>query len=155
GWRLVVPLLALVFTLAVGSIPVDRLRASPAAAASSTAPYAPGVLLVRRKTGVTTAALTAQSGISGIDATLSFIGVERVRVARGQEQAVAQRLAQTGLVDFAQPDYLRHTADVTPNDPDYPFQWDLPKIEAPAAWGITEGSTAVTVAVIDTGFYLA
>src|SRR5262249_31343216 len=104
GWRLVVLLLALGITLAVGSIPVARLGASRAAPASSTAPYAPGVLLVRRKTGVTTAALTAQSGISGIDATLSFIGVERVRVARGQEQAVAQRLAQTGLVDFAQPD---------------------------------------------------
>jgi thermitase len=37
-----------------------------------------------------------------------------------------------------------------PNDPYYPNAWHLPKIGAPAAWDIAEGS-GVTVAILDTG----
>lgn len=39
----------------------------------------------------------------------------------------------------------------TPNDPEYPSQWGLPKIQAPSGWDITKGSNSVTVAVLDTG----
>lgn len=40
---------------------------------------------------------------------------------------------------------------VTPNDPDYPLQWAMNVLEAPAAWARTTGSPDVVVAVIDTG----
>jgi hypothetical protein len=39
-----------------------------------------------------------------------------------------------------------------PNDPNLPFQfWNYNMIGLPRAWGITTGSTAVTVAVLDMG----
>ena len=38
-----------------------------------------------------------------------------------------------------------------PNDRFYPAQWNLRKIEAPAAWDITTGSDEVIIAVIGTG----
>ncbi len=44
-----------------------------------------------------------------------------------------------------------YRALATPNDPNYP-QWYTDKISAPAAWDITTGSSAVNVAVMDTGF---
>jgi len=46
-------------------------------------------------------------------------------------------------------------AAVTPNDPLFPQQWGLHRINAPNAWGITEGDPAVVVAVLDQGVDLA
>lgn len=42
-------------------------------------------------------------------------------------------------------------ATVAPNDPVYPRQWDMTKMEIEKAWEITKGSDSVTVGVIDTG----
>lgn len=39
----------------------------------------------------------------------------------------------------------------TPNDPLYPQQWHLERINAPAAWAYTVGDPALIVAVADTG----
>ena len=44
--------------------------------------------------------------------------------------------------------------ETTPNDPYYP-QWYLSNISAPAAWDASTGSSAVTVAVIDSGYALS
>jgi len=49
--------------------------------------------------------------------------------------------------------YVAHIRQVayTPNDPDYPQQPYLDDINAPTAWDSTHGSSAVKIAVIDTG----
>ena len=39
-----------------------------------------------------------------------------------------------------------------PNDPYYPRQWGLPKVQAPQAWALTRGSTDVLISIVDTGF---
>lgn len=44
-----------------------------------------------------------------------------------------------------------YEALLTPNDPTYPSQWNLPRLDAPAAWDLSTG-TGVMVAVIDSGF---
>lgn len=49
---------------------------------------------------------------------------------------------------------VAYRALATPNDPFYSGQWHTTKISAPAAWDMTIGSGGVTVAVIDTGYYL-
>lgn len=64
--------------------------------------------------------------------------------------AVIQALKNDPSVAFAEPDYLAHIIK-TPNDPLYSGQWGLPKIQAPAAWDVTTGSTDVVIAVIDSG----
>src|ERR1700744_5640776 len=43
---------------------------------------------------------------------------------------------------------------VTPNDPLFPQQYALQKIDAPDAWNITTGSNTVVVAVLDSGIDL-
>jgi len=44
---------------------------------------------------------------------------------------------------------------ITPNDPFYPQQWGLQRINAPNAWPISEGDPNVVVAVLDQGVELA
>jgi thermitase len=45
-------------------------------------------------------------------------------------------------------------ASIIPNDTNYGSQWNLPVIQAPAGWDVTQGSASTTIAVIDTGMQL-
>jgi subtilisin family serine protease len=71
------------------------------------------------------------------------------------------------LVAYAEPDYIVHhqSTPVFPDDPSFDQQWHLHNtgqtggtsdadIDAPEAWGVTTGSPAVVVAVIDSGMDL-
>src|ERR1041385_4418064 len=49
---------------------------------------------------------------------------------------------------YAEPDYLVHTT-ATPTDPLWSQQWDMMKINAPAAWNTQTNAGDVIVAVID------
>src|SRR5581483_10497467 len=60
------------------------------------------------------------------------------------------RMSQLDGVAFAEPNYLAE-AYFTPNDPNFGSQWALPKISAPQAWDLAPGSSAVKIAIIDTG----
>jgi serine protease len=61
-----------------------------------------------------------------------------------------QELQASGEFAYVEPNYILQPL-VVPNDPFYPFQWHYPLINLPAAWDLTTGSSAVTVAVVDTG----
>lgn len=58
----------------------------------------------------------------------------------------------SGLVEFAEPDYLGHVAAV-PHDPYYDSGalWGLDKIQAPPAWDVLTSASNILVAVLDTG----
>ncbi len=60
------------------------------------------------------------------------------------------KLSKYEGVEIAEPYYLSE-AVYTPNDPTYPQQYALSKINAAAAWDITKGSKNVIIAIIDTG----
>jgi subtilisin family serine protease len=65
------------------------------------------------------------------------------------EELIA-RLEQDPNVISASPNYINHALAI-PNDPDYSTLWGMEKINAPRAWDITTGDSAVYVAVADTG----
>jgi serine protease len=71
---------------------------------------------------------------------------ETCRAARG--------LAGKPGVRCAEPNFLLQ-ATVEPNDTFFDKQWHYPQINLPQAWDITQGSTSVIVAVIDTGIVSA
>jgi len=95
-------------------------------------------------------------------------GLLLLSVPQGQELEKIEELKRSPLVEYAEPNYIVQIADtsmaepyyslrapdVVPNDPSYPSQWNLPGIEAPAAWDITTGSDKVIIAVIGTGVSL-
>ena len=64
--------------------------------------------------------------------------------------AVVQEYRQMPGVLDAQPVSI-YSIYKTPNDTSYGQQWHMPKIQAPAAWDITTGNTAIVVAILDTG----
>ena len=54
------------------------------------------------------------------------------------------------VIEFVEADYVQKKRSV-PNDPLYPNQWYLPKINMPDSWGDFTGTTIVKVAIIDGG----
>lgn len=64
-----------------------------------------------------------------------------------------KELRKRGDVDHADPNYILQ-GFASPNDSLYPYQWHYPLINLPAAWDITQGSSSVVVAVLDTGVLL-
>ena len=52
-------------------------------------------------------------------------------------------------VEYAHPP-IQTIQLITPDDPSYGSQWNLPKINAPSAWDITRGSTSLEVGIIET-----
>jgi subtilisin family serine protease len=61
-------------------------------------------------------------------------------------------LRQSGLFEFVEPDYVL-TANAAPSDSAYQdgTLWGLQRINSASAWDITNGSTNVIVAVVDSG----
>ena len=60
------------------------------------------------------------------------------------------RVARLESVRHAEPNYYRYASRV-PSDALYRYQWNYPSIGLPQAWEVTQGSSDVVVAVIDTG----
>jgi len=77
------------------------------------------------------------------------INVHVIQVPEQALEKIRANLLRTGLFTFAEPDFTGQSV-ATPNDPNYPYQWHLPTIQAPAAWDLTTGS-GVTIAIVDSG----
>jgi thermitase len=78
-----------------------------------------------------------------------------VRLPVGTQEMALARLQACPGVDYAEPNGTVTIADVIPNDPYYASdQWGLPVIRAPQGWAYTTGSSAVIIAIVDTGIDL-
>jgi subtilisin family serine protease len=108
-------------------------------------------------------AVLARHGLQGITQifpqkrlakTTTGQGLARIcqaRVATGTDiYALCRSLEQTGQVEYAEP-RLGRKMEYTPNDPGLGNQWFLSTIQATAAWDLSQGDTAVTVAIVDCG----
>lgn len=86
-------------------------------------------------------------------------GARLIEAADSSPETTARLLAQLRAdpdVEYAEPDYVRHRSVqiVTPDDPLFTQQWALPMVHAQEAWGLSTGTTSVTVAIIDTGIVM-
>jgi len=82
--------------------------------------------------------------------TIAGIGVQVVKVPRGQEMAKAKAYSANGKVAYAELDYVAEVVG-SPNDPGFGSQWGMVKVQAPQAWDIATGSPSVNIAILDTG----
>lgn len=99
---------------------------------------------------------------SGVNSAAQRL-VTRWKLPAGKDvAALAGDLAKLPGVKYAEPNYIWTTAAITPNDPRFGDLWGLNNIgqssgtadadiDAPQAWDITTGSSAVVVGIIDTG----
>jgi thermitase len=119
------------------------------------APYVKDEVIV--KFGARASAKTIQQSLAAVSAqaldapALAPLGVTILKVPSGKVRDVVIRLNQSPAVEFAEPNYLVQAADTLPNDPKWSSQYGPINIQAPQAWDITTGSSAVVIAVIDTG----
>ena len=75
--------------------------------------------------------------------------IVRVRVPAPALEALLRRLERRPEVKFVEKNYVLEPAFV-PNDPQFAYQWHLPRILAPDAWDTTQGVGAV-IAILDSG----
>lgn len=111
----------------------------------------PGRIVVKLRPGVS--GLSFKALLSHEVAVISEIPQLRVKVLSvpiGKEKAWLDRLRASPLIEYAEP-ARPVKALFTPNDPYWISQWNMRLIGAPQAWDITTGTSAITVAIIDTG----
>ncbi len=111
-------------------------------------------LLVKPKATMKEAALHALLSAEGATEhrDIPALNVRVIRVPAHAADKVLLALQKNKDVDYAERDMVAQ-AIATTNDPYFTngSQWYLSKIEAPAAWNTTTGSSQVIVAVVDTG----
>jgi subtilisin family serine protease len=76
-------------------------------------------------------------------------GTWLLKAPGASESQIHAWTAASGAIDV-EPNYLLKPLG-TPIDPEYPNQWHLPRINAPAAWDTTNGTSSVVVAILDSG----
>lgn len=128
-------------------------------------------IVVRLKPGASESDLRTINAKHGgvILRRLPLSDVYLVRFAQADLQtvrrAVAAYMAETAVVSLAEPDYIVHTTEIIPNDPEFTQLYGLHNtgqsggtadadIDAPEAWSVTTGSSSVVVGVLDTGIDL-
>ena len=109
-------------------------------------------LLVKAKHGVSERTIHELLATHGgwEQSVIQQIGVRLVHVPAARLDAILSRLRRDPRIEFAEPDYIL-SPQIIPDDPSYPQEWHLLKIQAPQAWDITTGSTNVIIAILDTG----
>jgi thermitase len=152
SWKL------LVATLLALSLTIGPLASAGAFGPGDTADaLVPGQILVQFKPGTAAwdrAGLHASLGVKS-KGTIPQIDVEIVGVPAGRSaEGLIRMYEKNPNVVFAEPDGLMQETAV-PNDPYFTRQWAHSYVRTPAAWDVTTGSNAVTIAVLDTGVELS
>jgi hypothetical protein len=122
-------------------------------AEAGTSRWVGGELLVGFRAGVGPGerhALFRRHGADFLADVGQQIRIARIRVAPGTEDALRSRLEAMPQVKFVEKNYEFRPSAV-PNDPEYAGQWHLPRINAPAAWDLTQGGAGAVIAILDSG----
>jgi subtilisin family serine protease len=125
------------------------------APASAAGEHVPGRLILRLRPGVSPereAQILASVGAVRKD-RIAEIDVQRIELPPGTDEDLsAQTLFGWPEVRSAELERLVPLAGVTANDPLFTNQSQtLAQIQVPAAWSMTTGSSAVKIAIVDTG----
>lgn len=128
-------------------------------AAEANAPYYPGRILVKPKQGISLKTLGEFNKLQGIQSTrilnaanndwhiINFNPLENVH------DKIKEYL-KSGMVEYAEPDYIRTTSQTIPDDPAFKEKdkfYHFEITETLNAWDTSTGSSEVIVAVVDSG----
>jgi hypothetical protein len=121
----------------------------------------PNQLLVRFQQGAAAAAVIHQLAPGATTATVrQDVNVQLVQLPQGTPPGISSLLAALPGVVYVEPNRVRKSQGLVPNDPLLSAQWALQNIQAMQAWGVAPDgfltsaipeSGRVRVAVLDTG----
>ena len=106
--------------------------------------FNPGTTRARARTVISAAGGTVEAAIPQINAYL--VGIEPERRAE-----VLSALESSSAVSSAAKEPIAEAFDTSPDDTDWPQQESLRVAGFPKAWDVTQGSSKLIVAVLDTG----
>jgi thermitase len=109
-------------------------------------------LLVAPRAGVDRSraeAIYRSNGATIVD-EIPQIGIHVLRVPASALDSVEQALSRRPEVEFVERNRVV-LPSLLPNDPYYPDQWHLRRINGPAAWDVTVGDSGVVIAILDSG----
>lgn len=108
-------------------------------------------LLVKFEPGVSTAGKKAALAAHGAALSRAIPGISRSLVTVKDPEQARKQLERDPRVASVELNHIRH-AFATPNDPRFAGeqQYLLP-LRLPAAWDVSQGATAVKIAIVDTG----
>lgn len=146
---------AAVTALVLVSVGAWLLGPAAAAGVSGRQVYVPNEYIVHALKGSSLAAVEASVSRMGATIVKQLPLDDTYLVRMGRSGGVsyghgAVRRACSWAIQGIQPNYCYYPSSV-PNDEYWAKQWDMRLIDMPAAWDLAKGSSAVTVAVIDTG----
>jgi thermitase len=113
----------------------------------------PDELLVKFRPGTPAVVQAAvhRSMRAQVRGRIEALGVELVSLPQGSNLRTAViRYSVNPSVVYAETNLLYSTHSV-PNDPSFAQEWGMDKIQAPAAWNVTQGRPDVTIAILDSG----
>jgi thermitase len=140
---------AVVATLAPAGASAAVVADNTVAKAEVTKAHSTDRILVKFNKGADAKAVAANKGAS-VGKALGKSDWKVVNVPAGKASEFLAKFNADANVEAAELDYIM-TANLTPNDPSYASQYHLPRIQANLAWDITTGSSAKTIAIVDTG----
>ncbi len=149
--RIIVSILAAVLIVLVG-VPADILAGPPGGPQQGNPHFSSNEIIVGFKPGITlpeAARIHRQAG-GRAKHDIPALGAQVVSIPAGTVGQSIRRYESHPLVAYAEPNYVA-SAFGEPDDPYFDMQWGLQKVEAPAAWDVTSGSSDVVIAILDTG----
>ena len=147
--------------IALAAFALASLGAAPPTNSSGPASSAPDRILVKFKAGTdanTAAAIHRQNG-GTVVGTVRGLGVQAIAVPAGTSASKIASYYRNPNVQYAESDHIASAvgkpapAPVTPavSDTYFSKQWGMTKVQAPDAWTVTKGNSAIKIAILDTG----
>jgi subtilisin family serine protease len=85
---------------------------------------------------------------------LGTLGILVIDVPTNRRDEKMSELENVSGVAWVEPDYPIQALETIPNDPSFPDQYALSAIHASQGWDISTGSSAITIAILDSGIDL-
>jgi thermitase len=115
-------------------------------------PWKTGQILVKPRAGLPEGEfenILKQNNGQSVEA-IGSLNVHVVNVPAQAEEAVVRALSKNPNVEFAELDKAVELSATTPNDPQFPSAWHLPKIQATTAWDFSKAD-GIVIAILDSG----
>jgi subtilisin family serine protease len=128
-------------------------ESEPTVRTSSVVRYDPRRVAVTFRAGVTRARIAAVISAAGgtVDTAIPKIHAYLVGVEPERRAEALASLQSSAAVASASKEPISEALDTSPDDTDWPQQDGLRVAGFPKAWDVTQGSSKIVVAVIDTG----
>jgi len=148
---------------ALGLVVALLLASAALVQAQIQGPYVPGEVLVKFRAGMTGPGIERAKSRHGAREAGSIEGlqVKKLKVRTASIEKTLAKLKADPEVLYAEPNYIVSALAITPDDPYFSgsytgafmtgSQWGPQMIQAPEAWGITQGLASVIIAINDTG----